>query len=63
MLQELQLRRQLKARSTRLATIEKSRIRQHSRLAYIQSGDANINFFSYQSQHKVEEKLRSLPAH
>jgi len=43
--QELDLRRRLKIRSTGLAAIEKSRIRQKSRLTYIRCGDANIKFF------------------
>jgi len=42
---ELQLHQQLKARGTGLATIEKSRIRQRSRLVFIQNGDANTIFF------------------
>jgi hypothetical protein len=43
--QELNLRRRLKARSVGLAAIEKSRIRQRSRLTYIRCGDANTKFF------------------
>ena len=42
---ELHLCRRLKARSTGLVAIEKSRIRQRSRLTYIRCGDANTNFF------------------
>ena len=42
---ELHLCRRLKARSTGLAAIEKSRIRQRSRLTYIRCGDANTKFF------------------
>ena len=42
---ELQLRKRLKARSTGLAVIEKSCIRQRSRLTYIRSGDANTKLF------------------
>jgi len=44
-LQELDLRRHLKARSVGLAAIEKSRIRQRSRLTYIRCGDTNTKFF------------------
>lgn len=43
--QEIALRRQLKAKSTGLAAIEKSRIRQRARLSHIRSGDANTKFF------------------
>jgi hypothetical protein len=43
--QELDLRQRLKVRSTGLAAIEKSRIRQRSRLTYIRYGDANTKFF------------------
>jgi hypothetical protein len=43
--QEAELRRRLKIRCTGLATIEKSRIRQRSRLTYIRCGDANTKFF------------------
>ena len=46
---ELHLCRRLKARSTRLAAIEKSRIRQRSRLTYIRYGDANTKFFHSQA--------------
>ena len=42
---ELHLCCRLKSRSTRLAAIEKSRIRQRSRLTYIRCGDANTKFF------------------
>ena len=42
---ELHLCRRLKARSTGLAAIEKSRIRQRARLTYIRCGDANTKFF------------------
>ena len=42
---ELDLCRRLKAHSTGLTTIEKSRIRQRSRLTYIRCGDANTKFF------------------
>jgi hypothetical protein len=42
---ELDLQRRLKARSVGLAAIEKSRIRQRSRLTYIRCGDANTEFF------------------
>jgi endonuclease/exonuclease/phosphatase family metal-dependent hydrolase len=44
-LAELDLLRRLKARSVGLALIEKSRIRQRSRLTYIRLGDANTKFF------------------
>jgi hypothetical protein len=43
--QELDLCRRLKARSMGLAAIEKTRIRQRSRLTYIRCGDANTKFF------------------
>ena len=43
--QENELHRRLKARSTELAAIEKSRIRKRSRLAYIRSGDTNTKYF------------------
>ena len=43
--QENELRKRLKARSTGLAVIEKSRMRQRSRLTYIHSGDANTKLF------------------
>ena len=43
--QEIALRRQLKARSTGLAAIEKSRIRQRAGLSHIPNGDANTIFF------------------
>lgn len=43
--QEPELCRCLKACSTSLAAIEKSRIRQKSRLTYICCGDANTKFF------------------
>jgi hypothetical protein len=43
--QELDLCRRLKIRSTDLAAIEKSRIKQWARLTYIRSGDANTKFF------------------
>ena len=42
---ELHLCRRLKAHSTGLAAIEKSRIRQRARLTYIRCGDANTKFF------------------
>jgi len=42
---ELHLCRRLKSHSTGLAAIEKSRIRQRSRLTYIRCGDANTKFF------------------
>jgi len=42
---ELELRKRLKARSTGLAVIEKSRMRQRSRLTYIRSGDAKTKLF------------------
>jgi len=42
---ELHLCWRLKARSTGLAAIEKSRIKQRSRLTYIRCGDANTKFF------------------
>jgi len=42
---ELHLCRRLKVRSMELAAIEKSRIRQRSRLTYIRCGDANTKFF------------------
>jgi endonuclease/exonuclease/phosphatase family metal-dependent hydrolase len=43
--EELDLRRRLKIRSTGLAVIEKSRMRQRSRLTYIHCGDANTKLF------------------
>jgi hypothetical protein len=43
--QELDLRRRLKACSVGLAAIEKSRMRQRSRLTNIRCGDANMKFF------------------
>ena len=43
--QENELRKRLKARSTGLAVIEKSRMRQRSRLTYIRSGDTNTKLF------------------
>ena len=43
--QKLDLRHRLKARSMGLAAIEKTRIRQRSRLTYIRCGDANTKFF------------------
>jgi len=42
---ELDLLRSLKARSLGLATLIKSRAKQHSRLRWIRQGDANTNFF------------------
>ena len=42
---ELHLCRRLKDRSTGLTAIEKSRIRQRSRLTYIRCGDGNTKFF------------------
>ena len=42
---ELDLHHRLKARSMGLAAIEKTRIRQRSRLTYIRCGDANTKFF------------------
>jgi hypothetical protein len=42
---ELDLRRRLKIHSTGLAAIEKSRIKQRSRLTYIHCGDANTKLF------------------
>jgi hypothetical protein len=50
--QELDLRRRLKIRSTGLAAIEKSRIRQRSRLTYIRCGDANTKFFHIRASAK-----------
>ena len=42
---ELDLHHRLKARSMGLTAIEKTRIRQRSRLTYIRCGDANTKFF------------------
>jgi len=58
--QELHLRRQLKAKSTGLAAIKKSRIRQRSKLAYIRSGHANTKFFHIRASTRLR---RSLPTH
>jgi predicted ribonuclease YlaK len=43
--QEMDLRRRLKARSVGLADMEKSRMRQRSRLTHIRCGDANTKLF------------------
>ena len=51
---ELHLCRCLKARSTGLAAIEKSRIRQRSRLTYIRCGDANTKFSTLEPVHVGE---------
>jgi hypothetical protein len=53
--EEIDLRRQLKARSTRLAAIEKARIRQQSRLAHIRNGDANTKFFHIRASTRLRK--------
>jgi hypothetical protein len=53
--QELDLRRRLKIRSTGLAAIEKSRIRQRARLTYIRSGDANTKFFHIRANTRMRK--------
>jgi hypothetical protein len=53
--QETELRRRLKARSTGLTAIEKSRIRQRSRLTYIRCGDANTKFFHIRASTRLRK--------
>jgi len=45
----------LKARSTELAAIEKSRIKQRARLAYIRNGDANTKFFHIRASTRMRK--------
>ena len=53
--EELQLRRQLKIRSMGLAAIEKSRIRQKSRLTNIKCGDANTKLFHIRANSRARK--------
>ena len=53
--QELDLRRRLKIRSTGLAAIEKSRIKQRARLTYIRSGDVNTKFFHIRASTRLRK--------
>jgi hypothetical protein len=53
--QETELRRRLKARNTGLAAIEKSRIRQRSRLVYIRYGDTNTKFFHIRASTRLRK--------
>lgn len=53
--QDLNLRRRLKIRNTGLVAIEKSRIRQRSRLTYIRNGDANTNFFHIRASTRLRK--------
>ena len=53
--QELDLRRRLKIRSTGLAAIEKSRIKQRARLTYIHSGDVNTKFFHIRASTRLRK--------
>ena len=53
--EELQLWRQLKIRSMGLAAIEKSRIRQKSRLTNIKCGDANTKLFHVRSSSRARK--------
>jgi hypothetical protein len=53
--EELDLRRRLKIRSTGLAAIEKSRIKQRSRLTYIRCGDANTKFFHIRASARLRK--------
>jgi len=49
------LGRRLKARSTRLAAIEKSRIKQRAKLADIRDGDANTKFFHIRASTRMRK--------
>jgi len=53
--EELQLRRQLKIHSMGLAAIEKSRIRQKSRLTNIKCGDANTKLFHIRANSRARK--------
>lgn len=58
---ELDLCRRLKAHGTGLAAIEKTRIRQRSRLTYIRCGDANTKFFHIRaSAHRRKNYIHCL---
>ena len=59
--QELDLRRRLKIRSTGLAAIEKSRIKQRARLTYIHSGDANTKFFHIRASTRMRKNYIHSP--
>jgi hypothetical protein len=54
-IQETDLHRRLKARSTGLTAIEKSRIKRHSRLAYIRCRDANTKFFHIRASTRLRK--------
>jgi hypothetical protein len=53
--QEIVLRQLLKARSTGLAAIEKSRTKQRARLAYIRDGDANTKLFHIRASTRMRK--------
>jgi hypothetical protein len=53
--EELELRRRLKIRSVGLAAIEKSRIRQKSRLTNIRCGDANTKLFHIRASSRARK--------
>jgi len=55
--EELELLRRLKVRSVGLAMIEKSRIRQRSRLTYIRFGDANTKFFQLRANSRKRKNF------